>query len=199
MEYRLEKLEAASNFEKKNQWRELLVFSEQWVVDEPENFFAWQAMGEALRKLGRPAEAIPVFLKGLEVTPPHPVDFMGKMLSAGPLWYRLAHAYSEIGKTDLSIEAFNEAARIDPKVADIWNDLGVVYVNKNDYKGAFEAFKKAVDVDPTNTNSLKNVGIIYAMCGVEQGVTQIHQMLSKLDSKAAKDFLAQAQQLLSNR
>ena len=84
-------------------------------------------------------------------------------------------------------------------VAYIWNDLGVVYINNNDHNGAFEAFKKAVSVDSANTNSLKNLGIVYALCGVEQGIAHVHQMLSKLDVKAAKDFLVKAQQILSNR
>lgn len=199
MGYKLANLETAAKLEQKNKWHELLEFSSQWIAEEPENFLAWQAMGDALRKLNRSAEAIPVFRKGLDVAPPCPVDFMGKAMSAGPLWYRLGHAYSELGETDLSIEAFKEAARIDPMIADIWNDLGMVYVNNNDYKGAFEAFKKAVSADSANTNSLKNLGIVYAICGVEQGIAQVHQMLSKLDVKAAKDFLVQAQQILSNR
>jgi tetratricopeptide (TPR) repeat protein len=108
MGYQLENLEAAAKFEKNNQWRELLDFSNQWLVNEPENIFAWQAMGDALIKLGRSAEAIPVFRKGIEIAPPYPVDFMGKTLSAAPLWYRLAHAYSESGKFELSIEAFKK-------------------------------------------------------------------------------------------
>lgn len=198
MGYKLENLETAARLEQRNEWQELLEFSKQWVSEEPENFFAWQSMGVALRKLNRPAEAIPVFRRGLEFAPPHPIDFMGKPMSAGPLWYSLGHTYSEMGNAELSIEAFKEAARIDPKVADIWNDLGVVYVNNNDYKGAFEAFKKAVGVDPANTNSLKNLGIVYAICGVEQGVSQVHQMLLRLDAKAAKEFLAESKQILSN-
>ncbi|MDD1014310.1 tetratricopeptide repeat protein [Pseudomonas rubra] len=199
MTAKLENLELAAKFEKNNQWRELLNFSNQWVVEEPENVFAWQAMGDALRKLGRPAEAIAILCKGIEFAPPHPVDFMGKVLSAAPLWYRLAHAYSESGKFELSIEAFKEAARIDPMATDIWNDLGVAYANNNDYKGAFEAFKKAVDADPTNTNSIKNLGLVYAKCGVEQGVSHAHSMLLKLNTSSAKEFLAQAKDLLSNR
>ncbi len=198
MGFNLENLETAARLEKNNKWQDLHDFSIRWISEEPENFFAWQAMGDALRKLNRPAEAIPVFRKGLEFAPPHPIDFLGKPMSAGPLWYRLGHAYGELGNAELSIEAFKEAARIDPKVAGIWNDLGVVYVNKKDYEGAFEAFKNAISVDPDNTNSLKNLGIVYAICGVEQGVSQIHQMLLRLDAKVAKEFLANSRKILSN-
>ena len=196
---KLEDLEIAAKLEKNNKWHELLEFSKQWVSNEPDNFFAWQAMGDALRKLNRPAEAIPAFQKGLEFAPPHSVEFMGMLTSAAPLWYRIGHAYNDMGNTKLSIEAFKEAARIDPMVADIWNDLGVVYINTRDYESAFETLKKALSVAPHNVNSLKNLGIVYAICGVDQGVSQVHQMLSKLDSKSAKIFLAQANKILVSR
>lgn len=198
MTAKLENLEAAAKFEKNNQWRELLNFSEQWLIDEPETVFAWQAKGDALRKLGRSAEAIPIFRRGIELAPPYPVDFMGGVMSAAPLWYRLAHAYGESGKIELSIQAFEEAARIDPMAADIWNDLGVAYINSNNYKAALEALKKAVAIDSRNINSIKNLGLIYATCGVEQGVIQAHKMLLGLSATAANDFLRQAQDLLSN-
>ena len=199
MGYKLQNLETAARLEQKNRWQELLEFSKQWVSDEPENVFAWQAMGDALRKLNRPAEAIPAFRRGIELASPLPIDFMGKPMSAGPLWYRLGHAYSEFGNAELSIKAFKEAARIDPKVADIWNDLGVVCVKNNDYKSAFEAFRNAVAVDPKNINSLNNLGTVYAICGVEQGVSQVHQILSRLDAKAAREFLENSKKVLSDR
>ena len=85
MGYKLASLETAAKLEQKNKWHELLEFSSQWIAEEPENFLAWQAMGNALRKLNRSAEAIPVFRKGLDVAPPSTADFMGKPMSAGPL------------------------------------------------------------------------------------------------------------------
>lgn len=198
MGYKLENLETAARLEQRNGWQELFEFSKQWISEEPENFFAWQAMGDALRKLNSPAEAVLAFRRGLELMPPHPIDLVGIPVSAGPLWYKLGHAYSEMGNVELSIEAFKEAARIDPEVVDIWNDLGVIYADSKDYKSAFEAFKKAVVVDPTNINSLKNLGIVYAMYGVEEGVNRVHLMLSGLNTEAAKEFLAKSKQILSN-
>ena len=128
MRYKLANLETAAELEQKNKWHELLEFSSQWIAEEPENCIAWQAKGDALRKLNRSAEAIPVFCKAIDVALSFPIDFMGEVMSTGLLWYRLGRVYSDLGKTDLSIDAFKEAARIDPMVANIWNDLGVVYI-----------------------------------------------------------------------
>jgi tetratricopeptide (TPR) repeat protein len=193
--YKLEMLEKAAKLEKSGNWKKMLTFCEEWTSAEPQNQFAWQGLGDSLRKLGNPAEAITMYRKGLEVAPLLPVDFMWGKLSAAPLWYRLGNAFSELGDRQKAIEAFLEATRIDPDVADIWNDLGVVYINMDpiDAKAAFESFKKAISVDPKNINSLKNLGSVYAMCGSEQGVNQVYLMLSELNKREADNFLKQTQ------
>lgn len=199
MGFKLEMLEKAAKLEKSGDWKEMLIFCKEWAAEEPQNHCAWQGIGDSLRKLGKPAEAITMYRKGLDVAPSHPAD-IGGIFSAGPLWYRLGHAFSELGDHHKAIEAFLEATKIDPGVADIWNDLGVVYINMTprDTKAAYDALVKAISVDPKNTNSLKNLGIVYAMCDSEQGVNQIHQMLSNIDKSVAYDFLRQAKDILAS-
>jgi tetratricopeptide (TPR) repeat protein len=199
MTYKLENLEHAAKLEAEGSWTELLKFSTSWSADEPHNLFAWQSRGDSLRKLNQPTEAISAFLKGLEVAPQKPRDFFGKPLTAGPLWYRLGQTYSDIGRMNEAIEAFHSAAAADPEVTAIWNDLGVAYTKIDDYKGAFAAFKKAVSLNPSNTNSLKNLGVVYALCGVNEGVKQIHEMLLQLDGIVARDFMTTANRLLSEK
>ena len=197
MSYKLERLEKAAALERKSAWSELLSFCTEWSAEEPLNPLPWQGIGDAQRKLGNPREAVATYLKGLDVAPPQPMELLGNVL--GPLWYRLGQTYGELGETQNSIRAFNEAAQVDPGVADIWNDLGVAYCNLTpiDAKSASEAFRMAIKLDPTNLNSLKNLGIVYAMCDMQQGVTQVHQELSKLNARAARDFLEQANQILA--
>lgn len=197
----LELLQAAARLESEGQWLALLQFSKRWTVDDPNSQLAWQSMGNALRKLGKLEEAIPAYLKGIEVTPAYPLDYMGGVFSAGPLWFSLGSIYSEIGNHEKAIEAFLEAAKINPNVVDIWNDLGMVYINKTpqDIMAAYEAFINAINVDPKNIIVLKNLGVVYAMCGREDGVKQVHQALSDLDNIAAADFLQKANGLLIGR
>lgn len=202
MKYNIKNLEIAAKFEQNKKWNELLEFSEKWVIDEPRNFFAWQAKGDALRNLGMLEEAISVFRIGLDVIPLESFDFMGKPTTSARLWYRLGNTYRELGDVQLSIEALKEAARIDPMVADIWNDLGIAYLNSNDHQNhhkAFKAFKKSVSIEPENQNSLKNLGIVYAGFGVEDGVNTVYQMLSTLNPSFAKEFLIEANKRLSKR
>lgn len=199
MGFKLEMLEKAAKLEKSGNWQEMLIFCKGWAAEEPQNLCAWQGIGDSLRKLGKPAEAIPMYHKGLDVAPHYPVD-IGGIFSAGPLWYRLGHAFSELGDHHKAIEAFLEATKIDPGVADIWNDLGVVYINMTprEVQAAYDAFSKAISVDPKNINSLKNLGVVYAMCGSEKGVNQIHSMLSNIGISVADDFLRQAKDILAS-
>ncbi|BCT68806.1 tetratricopeptide repeat protein [Nitrosospira sp. NRS527] len=199
MDYILERLERAAELEKTGNWQEVLTHSKEWAAAEPHNLFAWQGIGDSLTQLGMVEEAISAYRKGLEVAPPHPADFFGRKLSAGPLWYRLGNAYTKLGDSAKAIDAFREAARIDPEVAEIWNNLGIAYTNANNPQEAAKAFKSGVAAAPTNVTILTNLGIVYARCGVEQGVISVHRMISRLDTRAASTFLKDAEQILSSR
>lgn len=135
-----------------------------------------------------------MYRKGIEVAPPHPVDIMGLTYSAAPLWYRIGKAYSDLGDRQKAIEAFLEAGRIEPGIANTWNELGVVYMNMppRDSRAAFVAFKKAYDIDPKHTSSLNNMGMIHAMGGSVEGVKWAYQLLLNLDKVTADKFLQQA-------
>ncbi|MHB1186834.1 tetratricopeptide repeat protein [Thiobacillus sp.] len=200
MSSKLERLEIATKLEKSGNWQEMLILCEEWASDEPQDPDAWLGIGNSLRKLGNPAEAILTYLKGLERAPFHVEDSTGEFYDAAPLWYQLGHAYNESGSPHKAVEAFLEAVSIDPDVAEIWNDLGVIYINMipRETKAAFDAFSKAFDLDPRNVNILKNLGVVYAMCDSEQGVHQIFQLLSNLDKSASENFLLQAKEILSH-
>lgn len=200
MSSKLERLDKATKLETSGNWQEMLTYCEEWASEEPQDPDAWLGVGNSLRKLGNPVEAILMYLKGLERAPFHVEDSTGEFYDAAPLWYQLGHAYNESGAPHKAVEAFLEAANIDPDVAETWNDLGVIYINMipRDPKAAFDAFSKAFDLDPRNVNILKNLGVVYAMCDSDRGVQQIFQLLSNLDKKAAESFLLQAKETLSN-
>lgn len=196
LDYKIETLEHAANLEQAGEWQELLNFSEDWVMNEPKNFLAWQSMGDALRKLGKPAEAIEKFFKGLEFIPAEPAQLMGKKISASSFWYRIGHAQNELGDRENAIESFLKATKFDSH-ADIWNDLGVMYLNTHpkDIKAAFESFQKAVALD-RRSPALKNMGIVYAMCDDRDGIGYVYNEMSKFNKDDAILFLRQAKAII---
>lgn len=197
--FSLSRLEEAAKLEKNGDWQKVLAHSREWAAAEPSNVFAWQGIGDSLMELGIVEEAISAYHEGLKVAPPHPVNLLDKKLSAGPLWYRLGIAYTKVGDSVKAIDAYKEAAHNDPEVVEIWNNLGIAYVNANNPREASAAFKNGVAAAPTNLSILINLGTLYARCGVEQGVTSVHQLISKFDTQAADAFLKDAKKTLSNR
>lgn len=199
MGYKFENLEKWTKLEKTGDWQKALSFGREWAAAEPHNFLAWQGIGDALTELGRVDESIPIYRKALEVAPAHPVEFFDGNLSTAPLWYRLGNAYTKLGDSTRAIESLKKAANIDPGAAEIWNNLGIAYVNANNAQEAVKAFKSGLAANSSDTTVLTNLGLLYARCNVAEGVTSVHRMLSKLDSRAASTFLAGAKQILSGR
>ncbi len=184
MEYKLERLQQAAKLEEQGDWNQALAFCQEWVEFEPLNCIAWLSVGNAYRKLGEPEKAIAAYRKGIEVAPSSPVEFLGGSRSSAPIWYRLGHAFCDLGQLDHATDAFKEATRIEPDEPCSWNDLGVVYRARNDYKNAFDAFKKAVALDPSDTNSLKNLEAMYALGGSQEGVAFVRQELLRVEAQA---------------
>lgn len=198
MDYQLKYFEQAASLENASKWDELLAHCVLWSEQEPDNFLAWHSTGLAYRNLGLPENAIKAYRTGIAVAPTHPMQFFTRTISAGPLWNGLGLAYSELKRTDEAIEAFLEATRIDFNEPKAWDNLGVAYTHKGDAVKALDAFKKAYSLNPADKNSLKNIGLVYAHVKQQDGITLVHQMLLKHSSKAAREFLDQANNILRN-
>lgn len=66
----------------------------------------------------------------------------------------LANAYRQVGKYDLSIQAYLAALKIAPTETSILNNLGAVYAMSNQFGLAKESFEAALKIDP-NLESAK--------------------------------------------
>lgn len=201
MQYQLERLTKAGRLEQIGDWQSLRLFCVEWVNFEPKNPFAWLALGNSLRRLNEPEEAIAMYQTGLELVPPNPVEFMGFSLSPGPFWFGLGNAFFDVGQFQKAVDAFLKCIEIDPDVSAIWNDLGRAYMNRTprDSQAAFKAFRRAMDLDPNDITSLKNLGLVYAMGSLKQGVDQVYQLLLNMDKSAAELFLKEARHILASR
>lgn len=62
------------------------------------------------------------------------------------IWGRLARALLEIGHLDESISALKRQCTVDKSSA-VWNNLGVVYHKKRDYRKALSSFKYSMSID----------------------------------------------------
>lgn len=65
------------------------------------------------------------------------------------------------GDNDKEIEDYNKAIELDLNFVETYNNLGVTYAEKGDYKEAFENFRKYVEFANKNLN--KVLGIYFLL------------------------------------
>lgn len=94
---------------------------------------AGQIMGAALRRLGRPKEALSV-LKPLVVRLPQ----------AAPLHHEAGLCYGALGQGDLATEHLQRAVAIDPSYSDAWRSLGNQLVLAGDTAGSILALQRHI-------------------------------------------------------
>ncbi|NPA32172.1 MAG: tetratricopeptide repeat protein [Aquificae bacterium] len=71
----------------------------------------------------------------------------------------LAKNYSE------AIANFHKAIRLNPDRPEVWNALGLAYMQVGEYEKARESFLRALSVDPHFTEAKMNLGVLYAKLG----------------------------------
>ena len=193
-------LETAAELETNCKWEELHNHCLVWTEKYPYDLNALQGLGDALANLGQYEKAIVIYTKGINIANNDKGEIDKNIFNIAYLYFRLGNAYREANDYLKAIDAYVEAVEREPRSSDIWNNIGLTYINKTpqDIEAAFSAFKNAASSDPENTNSLANLGIVYAMCDREDGVNQIYQMILKLDKQKAEKFLSEAKETLSS-
>ncbi len=71
--------------------------------------------------------------------------------------YRLANAYSELGRFQEAIESYRAAIRLEPSFAKAHNNLGIAYARLGRIEEAYQSFARAVRLDPTDASARDNL------------------------------------------
>ena len=69
--------------------------------------------------------------------------------------------YFESGDAEMAIEKINESIKLNPRDADAYYRLGIIYSYKNDLPKAIEAFNNTIKYKPTSSKAYLNLGGIY--------------------------------------
>jgi tetratricopeptide (TPR) repeat protein len=100
----------------------------------PHHRIARERLLASLVHLGKLADAVRECRRALQITP----DFHAAR-------YTLATALSRMGTVDEAIAVYQELLRLDSeRAADIYNELGRLYVTRRQYDAAIEAFREAI-------------------------------------------------------
>ena len=90
------------------------------------------------------------------------VQELQKLTAAEPrnaaAWHQFGNALLDEGKFDRGISAFRRALRIDDGLAEVHNDLGAAYFQKQWHREAEECFRKAIAAKPDHGVAHANLG-----------------------------------------
>jgi len=73
---------------------------------------------------------------------------------------RLANMYFDINQYDKAIDTYKKIVSLDSQNANIWTDLGVMYLRSDRTQEALDAFNQAIAADPKHEQSRFNKGIL---------------------------------------
>jgi tetratricopeptide (TPR) repeat protein len=112
--------------------------------EEPETL---NALGIALADSGRPAEALPVFARVLELDPSNAVAYQN-----------IGIAMLKLGRADEARQNLEAAIRLGKRHTRAWNALGVAWMQLGEPRKAIEAWQKCLEINPEQYDALYNVG-----------------------------------------
>ena len=111
----------------------------------------FQNLGLAYYRKTEYEKSMECFTKAVEFEPDN-VDFIRNF----------AQMAKKAGQTDKGIEFFNKCLALEPKDAVGWNNIGLLYEQKHDYKSAKECYIKSLKIKQ-NYEALHNLGVWYRM------------------------------------
>ena len=119
--------------------------------DDPETM---NALGIALADAGRPADALPVFARALEVDP-----------SNAQAYQNTGIALLKLDRPEEARKNLEQALALGKRHTRAWNALGVAWMNLGNPKKAIDAWQHCVELNPEQFDALYNVGRVAGQLG----------------------------------
>ena len=98
---------------------------------------------------------------------------------------------SSAENADNAISHYSKAIEIDPKFVKAYNNRGIAYIWKKEFKLAIADFTKAIELDPKNGKPYNNRAIVYSYIGDTGKARQDLQKAKSLGIAVNPDFLKQ--------
>jgi len=96
------------------------------------------------------------------------------------LYFNLGYCNQTLKNNDLAIEYYSRSLGINPRVANAYNNRGIVYKDKEEYERAIWDFDKAIEVNPEYAEAYNNRGNAYVNKGEYERAIQDYDKAIKL-------------------
>jgi Flp pilus assembly protein TadD len=120
---------------------------------------AFDEQGETDKAIGQYQKAIELYVSQ------GPRRGRGDAKARGRLHRRLGTACDRLGRFGDAEEHYQQAIKLIPRDALVWNDAGYSQYLQGNWKGAEERLRKATSLDPTNPRFKTNLGLALAAAG----------------------------------
>lgn len=176
-------LATAKAFQRRGDFAAAEAAYERILASEPDNAEALNNLGNVLRGLKRPAEAMNRLRQALAARPEHPAILSNLGLALGDL-HRSAEA----------AECHRRALAIDPKFVAGHNNLGLALKELGLFAEAEESYRRALALNPDFAEALNNLGnAVRAQGRLEEAVAAFRRAIAvKPDYADAHNNLANA-------
>ena len=101
-------------------------------------------------------------------------------------WFVRGYYYEEAGLHKKAIEAYKQAIRIKPDIAEAHSNLGVAYGELGMYREAMEAYKQAIRIKPDYAEAHYNLGVIYSKSGMYREAMEAFNQAIRIKPDYAK-------------
>jgi len=112
------------------------------------------ALGIALADGGRPAEALPIFARVLELDPQNAVAYQNTGISL-----------LKLDRVDEARQQLETALRLGKRHTRAWNALGVAWMRLGDPTKAIDAWERCLEMNPEQYDALYNIGRVAGQLG----------------------------------
>ena len=113
----------------------------------PDNWFAHNVLGSALKEQGRLDEALSHIHEAIRLHPRHP-----------QLRYNLGNTLLAQGRLEEAVESYQQALTIEPDHPKANNNLAVAFQQMDDLEGAIRHYRKQLNLSPMDARAHTNLG-----------------------------------------
>ncbi len=79
--------------------------------------------------------------------------------------FKKGFQHQDQGNLDKALEEYQKALELNPNYAQVYTNLGTVYLGKKDYDQAIESFKKVIELNYWDRKAHYNLGLVYLYKG----------------------------------
>jgi tetratricopeptide (TPR) repeat protein len=130
-------------------------------------------------------------LKDQNISDPDKSRNLARSLEAGT-FFDLGFKAQEKGLYEEALANYKKAIELNPKIAQTYNNRGLVYYQMKDFPKAESNFDKAIELDPKLTMAYNNKAIIYYERRLYEQAVKYFDMVIALDPKLEQPYFNRA-------